>query len=71
MDPKQTGDLGHGLAVPLDELTGMGDLLGCEGRGTPRALATIRPALVRSTIRDCLTRTRTLFLESHPRTTLL
>ena len=32
MDAKQAGNLGHGFAVPLDELPGMGDLFGREER---------------------------------------
>ena len=37
MDPQQAGHFGHGLALRLDELAGMGDLLGREGRPRPEA----------------------------------
>ena len=52
MDAQQAGNLGHGFAVRLNELTGMSDLLGRGPKRTPRALAAILPVLVRSTIRD-------------------
>ncbi len=36
MNPQQAGNLGHGFSLCLDELTGMGDLLGCESRARPK-----------------------------------
>jgi hypothetical protein len=37
MAPQQAGNLGHGLALPLDEMAGMSDLLGREGEARPKA----------------------------------
>jgi hypothetical protein len=55
MHLQEPGNLCHRFAVLLNELTRVGDLFGRKGRGgpnrTPRALAAIRPALVRSTIK--------------------
>ena len=37
MDAQQAGNLGHGFAGRLNELTGMSDLLGRESRPRPKA----------------------------------
>lgn len=56
MHTQEPSDLGHRLFLVFDELPGVFDLRGGQGREgpnrTPRAFAGIRPALVRSTIKD-------------------